>query len=135
MTSVSSICEVSEQDDFCEARGPAWYAPPVSEPSLSVRMCLCLEDILRERLPLFDGLDALQRLAAEDPELAANRDLQRLAGLLAEVEHLPVGAARAHWSAAALARTDRELMDHERQARASAHYACRRLQETLTQTV
>jgi hypothetical protein len=94
-------------------------------------MCLCLEDILRERVPLFDGLDALLRLAAEDPELASDRDLERLAGLLAAVEHLPIGAARAHWSVAALARTDRELMDAERQARASAHYACRRLQETL----
>lgn len=104
----------------------------MTEPSPAVRMCLCLEDILRERVPLFDGLDALLRLAAEAPALAGDRDLERLAGLLAAVEHLPVGAARAHWSAAALARTDRELMDHERQARASAHYACRRLQETLT---
>lgn len=104
----------------------------MSEPPLSVRLCLCLEDILRGRVPLFDGLDALLRLAAGDPGLAGDRDLERLAGLLAEVEHLPVGAARAHWSAAALARTDRELMDAERRAEASAHYACRRLQETLT---
>lgn len=111
---------------------PRGTVRPVSEPSLSVRMSLCLEDILRERMPLFDGLDALLRLAAEDPTLAGDGDLGRLAGLLAEVEHLPVGAARAQWSAAALARTDRELMDHERRARASAHYACRRLQETLT---
>jgi hypothetical protein len=107
----------------------------VSEPPLSVRMGLCLEDILRERVPLFDGLDALLRLAAADPGLADDPDLGRLAGLLAEVEHLPVGAARAHWSAAALARSDRELMEYERRARASAHYACRRLQETLTRPV
>ncbi len=103
----------------------------MTEPSLSVRMRLCLEDILRERVPLFDGLDALLRLAAAGPELAGNRDLERLAGLMDEVEHLPIGAARAHWSAAALASKDRELMDHERRARESAHYACRRLQETL----
>lgn len=94
-------------------------------------MRLCLEDILRDRVPLFDGLDALLRLAAGGSEWSGDRDLERLAGLLAEVEHLPVGAARAHWGAAALARTDRELMDHERRARESAHYACRRLQETL----
>lgn len=97
-------------------------------------MRLCLEDILGDRLPLFDGLDALLRLAGEDEALAGDRDLERLAALLVEVEHLPVGAQRAHWSAAALARTDRELMDHERRARASAHYACRRLQETLAQS-
>lgn len=103
----------------------------VSDPSPHVRMRLCLEDLLRERVPLFDGLDALLRLAAGSPALAGDRDLERLAAMLAEVEHLPIGAARARWSAAALARTDRELMDHERRARESARYACRRLVETL----
>jgi hypothetical protein len=51
--------------------------------------------------------------------------------MLAEVEHLPVGSARAHWAAAALARLDRELMEAERRARDEALYACRRLMDTL----
>lgn len=99
---------------------------------LAIRMRLCLEDIIRGRVPLFDGLDALARLAAEDPDLAADRDVVRLREMLAEVEHLPVGQARAHWSAAALARHDRELMDVERRRRDEAMYACRRLVDTLT---
>jgi hypothetical protein len=100
-------------------------------PPPSIRMRLCLEDILRGRVPLFDGLDALMRLAAEVPELAEDRDVGRLTALLAEAEHLPIGAARAHWSAAALARHDAELMEIERRSRDAAHYACRRLLETL----
>jgi hypothetical protein len=95
------------------------------------RMRLCLEDILRRRVPLFDGLDALLRTAAEAPELADDRDLARLGELLAGAEHLPVGAARARWSASALARHDVELMELERRALESAHYACRRLLERL----
>lgn len=99
--------------------------------SPTIRMRLGLEDVLRGRVPLFDGLDALVRLAAEVPELADDRDVARLAALLAEAEHLPVGAARARWSAAALARHDAELMEIERRSRDAAHYTCRRLLETL----
>jgi hypothetical protein len=50
-------------------------ASGVTEPSLSVRMRLCLEDILRDRVPLFDGLDALLRLAAGGSEWSGDRDL------------------------------------------------------------
>lgn len=92
---------------------------------------LCVEDVLRGRVPLFDGLDALVRLAATCEAVRDDRDVARLAGMLAEVEHLPVGPARAHWGAAALARCDRELMEVERRRRDEAHYACRRLLETL----
>lgn len=98
---------------------------------LAIRMRLCLEDTIRGRVPLFDGLDAVVSLAAEDPELADDRDLRRLQAMLAEVEHLPIGSARAHWAAAALARLDRELMEAERRARDEALYACRRLMDTL----
>jgi len=94
-------------------------------------MQLCLEDILRARMPLFDGLDALLRLAEGVQELAEDRDVRRLAEILAQAEHLPVGAARAHWSAAALARHDAELMEIERSNIDAAHYCCRRLSETL----
>lgn len=101
-------------------------------PPPAIRMRICLEDLLRGRVPLFDGLDTLLRLAAEVPELAEDRDVARLNELLAQAEHLPVGAARAHWSAAALARHDAELMELERRSSEPALYACRRLLETLT---
>lgn len=101
-------------------------------PPPTIRMRLCLEDILRERVPLFDGLEQLLGLAAAVPELADDRDVARLRELLAQAEHLPVGPTRAHWSAAALARHDAELMEIERRGREPAHYACRRLLETLT---
>ena len=94
-------------------------------------MRLWLEDILRDRVPLFDGLDALLRLADEVAGLAEDRDVRRLAEILAQAEHLPVGAARAHWSAAALARHDAALMEIERSNHDAAHYCCRRLNETL----
>lgn len=94
-------------------------------------MRLCLEDTIRGRVPLFDGLDALRRLAAADDTLADDRDLQRLLALLAEVDHLPLGESRAHWAPAALARHDRELMEVERRRRDEALYACRRLMDTL----
>jgi hypothetical protein len=97
----------------------------------ATRMRLCLEDVLRERVPLFDGLDALMRVAEEVPDLADDRDLRRIAEILAQAEHLPVGAARARWSAAAVARHDAELMEIERRNREAAHYCCRRLGETL----
>lgn len=98
---------------------------------LRVRLVLCLEDTLRGRVPLFDGLDALVRLAAGDESLADDRDLGRIAAILADAEHLPIGAARTHWSPEALARHDRELMDLERRRRDEAHYACRRLKDRL----
>lgn len=98
---------------------------------LPMRMRLCLEDVVRGRVPLFDGLDRLRRLAAEDDALSDDRDLSRLMAMLAEVEHLPVGEARALWAPAALARLDRELMEVERQRRDEALYACRRLMDTL----
>ena len=97
----------------------------------ATRMRLCIEDLLRDRVPLFDGLDALRRLAEGVPALADDRDLRRIAEILAQAEHLPVGAARARWSAAVLARHDAELMEIERRNREAAHYCCRRLNETL----
>lgn len=94
-------------------------------------MRLCLEDVLRGRVPLFDGVDALVRMAAGVPELCEDRDVARLGELLAQAEHLPVGAARKQWSAAALARCDAELMELERRSRDAVFYACRRLMERL----
>jgi hypothetical protein len=115
-----------------------WYGRRVTEVPLAMRMRLCLEDIVRGRVPLFDGLDALRRLAAAlpaspvgDPTLADDRDLARLTAMLADVEHLPIGAARAHWAPEALARHDRTLMEIERRSRDAALYACRRLMDTL----
>lgn len=96
-----------------------------------MKVRLCLEDVLRNRVPLFDGVETLLRLAADVPALADDRDLARLAELLAGVEHLPIGAARAHWQAEALHRVDRELMELERRHQASVHYCCRRLLDTL----
>ncbi|MCX4245432.1 DUF2489 domain-containing protein [Paraliomyxa miuraensis] len=103
----------------------------MSEVSPSIRMQLCLEDVLRGRVPLFDGIEALLRLALELPALAGDRDLARLTEMLAEAEHLPVGAERAHWQAQALHRVDRELMALERRHQDSAFYCCRRLMQTL----
>jgi len=103
----------------------------MTDVSPTIRMRLCLEDVLRSRVPLFDGIDALLRLAEEVPALARDRDLQRLRELLAEVEHLPIGAVRAHWQREALHRVDRELMELERRHQDAVFYGCRRLLETL----
>lgn len=103
----------------------------MSEVPPATRMRLCIEDVLRGRVPLFDGVDTLLRLAEKVPALAGDRDLRRLGELLAEVEHLPIGEARAHWQADALHRLDRELMELERRHRDAVGYACRRLLQTL----
>jgi hypothetical protein len=103
----------------------------MTEVSPSIRMRLCIEDVLRSRVPLFDGLDALLQLAQQLPTLAGDRDLQRLGELLAQGEHLPIGAARTHWQRDALHRLDRELMELERRHQDAAFYSCRRLLETL----
>lgn len=95
------------------------------------RMRLCIEDLLRSRVPLFDGLDALLKLAREAPELEGDRDLRRLAELRSQADHLPVGSARAHWDTRAMERHDRELMEIERRSQDAAFYCCRRLLETL----
>jgi len=103
----------------------------MTETPIETRMRLCVEDLLRGRIPLFDGVDALVRMAASREELREDRDVARLGELLAQAEHLPVGAARRQWSAAALARHDVELMELERRSRDAAFYACRRLLERL----
>ena len=97
----------------------------------AIRMVLCIEDIDRGRVPLFDGVEKLLELAEQVPELAGDRDLRSLTELLGQVEHLPVGKAREHWQAEALHRADRELMELERQHRDGVLYACRRLTTRL----
>jgi len=94
-------------------------------------MRLCIEDVDRGRVPLFDGVEILLELAKEVPELQGDRDLRSLQELLGQVEHLPIGKAREHWQAEALHRADRELMELERQHRNSVLYACRRLTTRL----
>jgi hypothetical protein len=114
------------------------HAPPrrptlglVSEVSAPIRLRLCIEDILRERIPLLDGVHQLLALAEDVPALAGDRDLARLAQILSDHEHLPIGSSRAHWNAEALHRFDRELMEVERRFQAPVFYACRRLMEAL----
>ena len=104
----------------------------MSDVSPLIRLRLCIEDVLRSRVPLFDGIDALLRLAEEVPACAGNRDLDLLRELLGHAEHLPIGQAREHWQAQALHRLDRELMALERRHQDAASYACRRLLATLT---
>lgn len=99
--------------------------------SATIRMRLCMEDILRKRLPLFDGVEALLKLAEEVPQLGADRDVRKLRELLGTVDHLAIGAAREHWEREALHQQDRELLELERQHTDSVHYACRRLTQTL----
>jgi hypothetical protein len=103
----------------------------MSEVPPEIRMRLCIEDVLRDRVPLLDGVDALLQLAKEVPTLSSDRDLRKLGEILGEAEHLPIGAARAHWNVEALHRLDRELMAFERQHRDAVFYACRRLLVTL----
>jgi len=103
----------------------------MSEVPPTIRVRLCIEDILRKRVPLFDGVDALLRLLEQVPALADDRDVRRLAELVAQVEHLPIGAARAHWQREALHRHDRELMELERRHEEFVFYACRRLLQTM----
>lgn len=103
----------------------------MTETPTATRMRLCIEDLLRGRVPLFDGVDELVRMAGSLAALGEDRDVARLGELLAQAEHLPVGAARKQWSAAALARYDAELMELERRSRDAVFYACRRLLETL----
>jgi len=97
----------------------------------AIRLRLCIEDVMRERIPLFDGVEAMLRLAEALPALEHDRDLAKLAETLAAAEHLPVGVARAHWQKEALHRHDRELMEMERQHKNSVFYACRKLLVTL----
>jgi hypothetical protein len=103
----------------------------MSDVSPSIRMRLCIEDVLRSRVPLFDGIDTLLQLAEALPACAGDRDLHKLREILALAEHLPIGAARAHWQREALHQRDRELMELERRHRDSAFYSCRRLLDTL----
>lgn len=103
----------------------------MTEVPLSMRMRLCIEDVLRSRVPLFDGVDALLRLAEQLPALADDRDLRRLGEILSQAEHLPIGAARAEWQRTALERHDRELMELERRNQDAVFYCCRRLLDTL----
>ncbi|MEM7152835.1 MAG: DUF2489 domain-containing protein [Myxococcota bacterium] len=97
----------------------------------SMRIRLCIEDMQRNRIPLFDGVVALLKLVEQVPPLAGDRDVQALERLLDEVEHLPIGEAREMWEAKALHRADRELMELERRHRDTVFYACRRLVRTL----
>ncbi len=97
----------------------------------TIRMRLCIEDIVRGRVPLFDGVDALLQLAEQVPSLAHDRDTRALGELLAQTEHLAVGKAREHWNAEALHRADRELMELERRHQDAVFYGCRRLLQTL----
>ena len=96
-----------------------------------MRMRLCIEDVLRARVPLFDGVDALLRLAEQLHPLADDRDHRRLGEILSQAEHLPIGAVRAEWQRAALERLDRELMELERRNQDAVFYCCRRLLDTL----
>jgi hypothetical protein len=90
-----------------------------------------MEDILRKRVPLFDGVQQLLGLATQVPALARDRDVRKLTELLALVDHLAIGAAREHWEREALHRQDRELLELERQHADAVYYACRRLTQTL----
>ncbi len=103
----------------------------MTEVPATTRMRLCIEDILRGRIPLFDGVEALLELAAKVPELEHDRDLRTLTELLAQVEHLPIGKSRQHWNAQALHQHDRELMELERRHQPTVFYGCRRLVQTL----
>ncbi|MEM6290443.1 MAG: hypothetical protein AAGA54_04230 [Myxococcota bacterium] len=96
-----------------------------------VRMQLCIEDILRKRVPLFDGVQSLLALSSEVPQLRGDRDLRKLEELLATVDHLAIGEARAHWERTALHRQDRELLELERRHEDAVFYACRRIEQTL----
>jgi hypothetical protein len=103
----------------------------MSDVSPLIRACLCIENVLRSRVPLFDGVDVLLQLAGQVPACAGDRDVQKLRELLAEVEHLPIGTAREHWQREALHDRDRELMELERRHQDAVFYCCRRLLETL----
>ncbi len=103
----------------------------MSEVSTPVRMRLCMEDILRKRVPLFDGVQRLLALAEQVPQLAHDRDVRKLTELLGVVDHLAIGAAREHWEREALHRQDRELLELERRHADGVYYACRRLTQTL----
>lgn len=90
-----------------------------------------MEDILRKRTPLFDGVQRLLALAEQVPQLAHDRDVRKLTELLGLVDHLAIGAAREHWEREALHRQDRELLELERRHADGVYYACRRLTQTL----
>jgi len=103
----------------------------MTEVSTPIRMRLCMEDILRKRVPLFDGVQTLLGLAEQVPQLATDRDVRKLTELLSLVDHLAIGASRERWARDALHRQDRELLELERQHADSVFYACRRLTQTL----
>ena len=95
--------------------------------SPAIQLRLCFEDLERGRLPLFDAVEALLKLAEAVPALEGDRDVAKLAALLSSAEHLPIGAAREHWQAEALHQADRELMELERRHRDEVLYAGRRI--------
>jgi hypothetical protein len=106
----------------------------MSDVSPLIRLRLCVEDVLRSRVPLFDGIDALLLLAEQVAACTGNRDIDRLRELLAQAEHLPIGRARENWQREALHHRDRELMALERRHQDAVFYCCRRLLETLAST-
>lgn len=99
----------------------------------TMRIRLCIEDMQRNRIPLFDGVLKLLALVEEVPQLTRDRDVRTLQGMLDQVEHLPIGEARSTWNAKARHEADRELMELERRHRDSVFYACRRLVQTIDQ--
>ncbi len=103
----------------------------MSEVSPAIRVRLCIEDILRKRVPLFDGVETLLALGAHVPAIGTGRDVRLLGEVLSSAEHLPIGAARAHWGREALHEKDRELLELERRHEDSVFYACRRILQTL----
>ena len=66
----------------------------MSEVPTPIRLRLCIEDVLRSRIPLLDGVDKLVTLARDVPVLTGDRDLAKLVQILSDHEHLPIGASR-----------------------------------------
>jgi hypothetical protein len=81
--------------------------------------------ILNGEVGLIEGCIRMARLAHEVvPSWVDDPDFVVFGSIASETDHLPIGAARAQWSDAALAREDKNTALIEQSARSDVHSAC-----------
>jgi hypothetical protein len=86
--------------------------------------------ILSGELGVLEGCIPLASLAhALVPNWAADPDFVVFGALASEIDHLPFGSVRGHWSVEALARADGEIERITESAREEVFVACRNIVE------
>src|SRR5512134_860089 len=99
-----------------------------SAPDMEARLAAVAyaKAVLNDKIGIFD---ACLRLADLAPALVDNwiddPDFVLFGGVACEVDGLPIGRARQHWSAEALEREDRKLASYESAIKDQVREACR----------